>query len=928
MLLRAALRCRHAAALSKQHPQTTGRRRPASSAAAARRRSTAFPCTHQRVIESHGCLQRAPAPRGCSSSRSRTGFSEVEQRVWWHIQHGRFHEAVALSWIAEHGALQPLTLFMLAKRQFRIECLYAGVYAYLETCHSAAAFEDENLYILLFAALLADRSQGLLTMYGTRAPEARRAAMDTIFAAATAFHYLIVGDVRRARTCLADLSGRERRAIEEFAANHHSALSRIPKDLVGTLDAVWMLRMPTQEFSDIAAASSAVNALVKCGIVPDVEVAATLVSSAVRCQQPSLALSIYTSRRSRGLKLADSAAVDLHVLREELGRRYPRMHYDMVGSLVRCGSLGGALAVARAVRSRHLFHLLLSLWSTHRPGDVQGIIRITSMALASIEAKLLHSTHHLVISQMLAALDLAPSSQARVVLRRTLDLHRALVPRLESPSVAAANQLMRACVDHQMGRAAFVLFRDLERRAEQWPRPWNQFANEAVYATLGECLGRKKDTRSIAHLIVAATRSQVATGARFYTAIICGLAQVPVEAKRKIAKEIEAAELQQLSEGEAPRGLYYYHNLAKRAWIVGVMLASMRKHGIEQRPKALYAAMYVHAILGEPVKALRIFRRLKRQDKSEVGWGILMYAHVRARNVKGALDVLKRAREWVLSAKATVAEQAPAKTTSHLVNMALTVLINSGDGKSALALLDMCLLRVSDPDSKELPTSAGDPITLGLIIRTLLDNHRFTQAVQAYDEIHAEHQLAESPAQLRPLLDYSLGRGSAKNALTIAQRVLQLRGSLTDLQWLHLLRLCSRTEESDQEAAVGLYRHWCKQHGIDALAKMGRLLGRDSEVARQLGAVALPSRAAPTSSPPSGWSSQIVLYRAFLKEIERFPKADMRKKLRHNVRFVYELYRDLGPSEAARIKKLVADGREQLRWLRSWRDSPGAANKC
>ncbi|KAJ2322409.1 hypothetical protein IWW52_000057 [Coemansia sp. RSA 2704] len=476
--------------------------------------------------------------------------------------------------------------------------------------------------------------------------------------------------------------------------------------------------------------------------------------------------------------------------------------------------------------------------------------------------------------------------------------------------------LMRAAMEQKMYSHVFAVYRDAESRPK-WLQPGAQFANGAIMATLGECLARHLDMRSIATLTSVVTRSHIHAAPPFYTAIISGLVARPTKHDR--------------------------HVLLRRVQVAEAILRTMGRCGIARPPKALYSIMYARAVLGQAWKTLRLFCRLDEKDVGEVAWGILMYAYVRRGDVRRTLEVLVRARKWLQTADVSVLRSKQMNTTSYLVNMAVSVLVNSGNQDSALSLLDMCLARSSE-SIKELSATPGDPITLGLIVRALLASQRFMQAVHVYDDALDQFGVRETPGLLRLFLQHCLGRGDGSNALRIAQRMVQLAGTLSKHEWLLLIQYL----EEDAEQVLTVYQMWCRQLGVDGVVRVPNAVIQDPELARRIhaslewgGHVAeaaefayrwqqrsarqprlAAGRPAPSGADPT-CKQKLQLYRDLLHEINQFPIPEMQKKLRHNARFIYELYRDLDRTDP-RAHQLVQDGEFQLQWLRNWRALPSA----
>ncbi|KAJ1988816.1 hypothetical protein EDC05_005043 [Coemansia umbellata] len=342
---------------------------------------------------------------------------------------------------------------------------------------------------------------------------------------------------------------------------------------------------------------------------------------------------------------------------------------------------------------------------------------------------------------------------------------------------------------------------------------------------------------------------------------------------------------------------------------------------------------------------------------SEVSWGILMYSYVRARDAKGALHVLNRARAWLqnqpaLDSKTCTPANRCYNKSSHLVNMAMSILVDCKDSTGALSLLDTYIARYAEAQESsspllmqnELPATPADPITLNLVLRALLLNNQLQHAVTVYDTIHSHFGHIGAPAELKLLLQYCIAKHDSRSAFPIIKRILQLKGTLTSAELLHLIRIC--VDDAKPEPVVYLYDQLCVSDdgSIDKGSRLVKLMKSRTSIARcifwalrengrEADAVAIEvmldrlqnrsTDCAATSLPLLSNATVahtkhqcVSLYRRFLHEINVFPHTNLRKKLRYNVRFVFELYRDLKPSDPLALQ-LIADGRRQLKWLSS-----------
>ncbi|KAJ1838187.1 hypothetical protein LPJ73_007152, partial [Coemansia sp. RSA 2703] len=334
------------------------------------------------------------------------------------------------------------------------------------------------------------------------------------------------GDKRRMLLVLRRLPQRARWAVEWVAKCPVRLRSLVNLEMAASVDSAWNLRRPTAEFKDVQTAGKVVLDLLRRDIIPDQTVLETLLSSSVRMHNiPQEVLSIYASRE-HGFELSGDTLVRLVGIRSTLSRRLPRTHFDVLGTLVRMGDLNGALIVVSALRNRQMFHFLLDLWKSTYTDDWRAIGTIAKAMVASLEDRILHSTHHLVLTATLGTLKTAPRHQHKLkqeILSSALSLHWLLASRLESPSVAAIHQLITQLADSQLATSAFQVYRDAEQRGSQWAQSRRTFATEAIFAALARGLAQVSDTRSIMHLTSTANRLGIHISSHFYTAVICGL---------------------------------------------------------------------------------------------------------------------------------------------------------------------------------------------------------------------------------------------------------------------------------------------------------------------------------------------------------------------------------------------------------------------
>ncbi|KAJ2385119.1 hypothetical protein GGI23_006778 [Coemansia sp. RSA 2559] len=355
-----------------------------------------------------------------------------------------------------------------------------------------------------------------------------------------------------------------------------------------------------------------------------------------------------------------------------------------------------------------------------------------------------------------------------------------------------------------------------------------------------------------------------------------------------------------------------------------------------------------------------------RSGVNQTTWGILMYAYVVARDVRGALRVLNKAKAWIQdtsvtkSARTAIDESdSDRHKTNHLINMAMAVLIERKDPTGALALLDDYMDKYSNSQralntaqtAQGLPATSADPITLNLILRALLLNNQLQHAVTIYDTVHSKFKLLETPDALRPLLRYYVQRNNLEGVFLLIKRMFKLGGIPTLKELFYMVRLS--VYKRDPALILYLYDKMGTSTTPDADSKFIYFLKRKpdmmplvywalTENGREADALVIESAIAKTVPRPHGdlevlqpstptqhktaaakvaHGRCIALYRDLLREIDAFPLVELRRKLRYNVRFVFELYRDLKPNNPL-IVQLLDEGRQQKKWLRSWRNDP------
>ncbi|KAJ1730000.1 hypothetical protein LPJ72_004683 [Coemansia sp. Benny D160-2] len=760
-----------------------------------------------------------------------------ERMIWDCIRNNSIYNAVSLSrkilkrkegpkvW---SSILSPLTHFVLSQRQFQLDCLLVGIYIASRYYTKSNLGLDSPEIMMVFMAFMSETSPDIHDRY-YGLTDRQLEVVDTILATSTVFHLMQKGHHGRARTFSRYLPPDAWRQIGAFLENPAGAYNAIPETIDRAIRAAWMLRHPASSVSvaDVELASSLVTELIRRECVPDRAVLEQLVSFSLSLGIQRAALFLYASRRE-SLGFPTHAVIKLAATRSHMAQHSPRIHYDVLGSLVRADDLDGALTLAMAMNNRRVFHLLLSLWSSRQPRDWKGVARIVQTMIDTLDCKILHPTQTLAISAMVGATKYRENSaDVTVILDTTLKLHWVLLVRLESVSVAAFQQLMQALVHKGMARKAFQIYRHAERYSEP-DQLKRLFATDVLFAVLAKGLAQRGDFRSIMHLANAVTQRGVHMTLRFYTSLISGLLH-RIKLRRKAKHAVYS---NYNSGGGGQHASFVLERVRMAESIVDIVC----QNSMFCPPKAYHAIMYGWAILGHTRMAQKYFDKISslkppgphnkgssisNSSVNQVTWGILMYAHVCASDARGAMLVLGRAKEWFreLSVSGPIPTSVSDTSgdvykTNHLINMAMTVLVRYRNPSGALALLNNYIERYSDhhhpqgtatasPSDPQFTATPADPVTLNLILRALLLNNQLYRAVAVYDMVHTDFKLAEMPETLRPLLRYYIENSNPSGVMLVAKRMIRLGGVPTFRELLHIVRLS--VVEKTPELVVYLY---------------------------------------------------------------------------------------------------------------------------
>ncbi|KAJ2455877.1 hypothetical protein EV183_000493 [Coemansia sp. RSA 2336] len=834
-----------------------------------------------------GDKDRLPRPRPAS------GLTDIEKAIWKQLHQNSLGSAWTLAEDAYNSAAGPallssLTQFSLHRFSFGAKSLYAGIYVALQSIDQATISEHmHEALIVYFAGFLANHDPDLLTLYYSQ-PEEQRVVVDTMLAASASYHCVMVGKPEQAQTSMKFLSKQALFSLESIVKD--SKKLRLPLKLKNQSFAACMLRKPSDKFKNISYAGCIVHRMLQRGIVPDTKVMRTLISSSVRTKQVKNIVFLYaTAQRPMGIPI--EAISKLETRRAEINELQPRLHCDVLGNLVRNNNLNSALIVTRGMRSRLMYHLLLAMWSGSWPAKWQGTVRIATDLLQTLDEKLFHVTHHVAVGSIV----LAPkkhSLEAKEAVHCALNLHRMLAPRLEQPSVSLIRRLTRTAIREGMYVHALAVFCETESRAG-WRAKRTNLAKKSIRAMLDEALAQEDSVAAIVELTKASLHNPSDTDDYFYATIMGSLSS-----KSKV----------------------YPWSKQEQMRIAKTVVRSMYRFRIPHPPPDIYAPMYFWALLGQREKTFSHFKQLPIQDRNEVAWGIYMLAYVRAGDTDGTLNVLMQTGRW-FSHMSEDQEESIGRT-SKLVNMVITEMIDRGYCRSVLTLLDMYITQNA---SEELAEAPEDLHTLSPIIRVLLMDYRFIHAICDYSDVIKQYRLEHEHSHL--VLHALLARKDADGALHAAQKIKEMGGSLSTHEWQMLVQISQNSLENMLEA----YRLREQESGAnqtDLSEPSSQSMAPADLTYPALYRLLLHGSVDNTSSSTSTVqlsqtcadrkSVLLRLYRQLLQETRVFPVTEMRGKLRYNVRFVYELYRHLDPSDKS-IPQLIYDGILQLRWLRSWR---------
>ncbi|KAJ2848814.1 hypothetical protein IWW36_003064 [Coemansia brasiliensis] len=751
----------------------------------------------------------------------------------------------------------------------------------------------DKALIVYFAGFLASQDADLLTLYYGQ-PEAQRTVTDTMFAASASYHCVMIGRPEQAQASMGCLSKQALSGLESIVKD--KKMLQLPLNFKKQAISAYMLRKPNDRFKSVSYAANIVKRILQQGVAPDTKVIRTLISSSVRTKQvKSIAFVYATAHQSMDIPI--EVMSKLEIRRAEINGLQPRLHCDVLGSLVRSENLSSALIVARGMRSRLLYHLLLSMWNSSWPAKWKGTIEIAADLLRTVDKKLLHATHHLAVSSIV----LAPrkySSEAKEAVHHALNLHRILAPQLEQPSISLIKRLTRTAIREGMYLHALAVFRETEAR-KGWCIRRASLANRSIRAMLDEALAQEESVEAIVDLTKACIDNPGNMEDYFYATILSSL--------------ISNSKIYRWDRQEQMR-------------IAKAVVRSMYRFHIPHPPSDIYASMYFWALLGQREKTFNYFKQLSNQDRNSVAWGIYMLAFVRAGDTDGTLDVLMQAGKWFNHIDED-REESIGKT-SKLVNMVVTEMIDRGYCRSVLTLLDMYITQSA---SEELVETAEDLHTLSPIIRVLLMDYRFIYAICDYSNVIKQYRISDG--QLHSLLQACLVCEDSGNALHTAQKINEIGGSLSVHEWQTLIQI----SQNNLDHMFKAYRMWRQGSDINQTTCLSETSSQPMDVSGltypalyqlllQTTQGNMRNRGSTFRFPQASLATPFVdrkgilllLYRQLQKETRVFPVTEMRGKLRYNVRFVYELYRHLDPNDKS-IPQLIHDGILQLQWLRSWR---------
>ncbi|KAJ2740440.1 hypothetical protein H4S06_006114, partial [Coemansia sp. BCRC 34490] len=284
-----------------------------------------------------------------------------ERMIWDCIRNNSIYNAASLSrkilkrkegpkvW---SSILSPLTHFVLSQRQFQLDCLLVGIYIASRYYTKSNLGLDSPEIMMVFMAFMSETSPDIHDRY-YGLTDRQLEVVDTILATSTVFHLMQKGHRGRARTFSRYLPPDAWRQIGAFLENPAGAYNAIPETIDRAIRAAWMLRHPASSVSvaDVELASSLVTELIRRECVPDRAVLEQLVSFSLSLGIQRAALFLYASRRE-SLGFPTHAVIKLAATRSHMAQHSPRIHYDVLGSLVRADDLDGALTLAMAMNNR------------------------------------------------------------------------------------------------------------------------------------------------------------------------------------------------------------------------------------------------------------------------------------------------------------------------------------------------------------------------------------------------------------------------------------------------------------------------------------------------------------------------------------------------------------------------------------------------
>ncbi|KAJ1679392.1 hypothetical protein EV182_002145 [Spiromyces aspiralis] len=605
----------------------------------------------------------------------------------------------------------------------------------------------------------------------------------------------------------------------------------------------------------------------------------------------------------------------LNWLRDEVAREDPRIHYDLLCAAIKAGDVSGSVRIAQSMGTAKAIEFMFTQWVNHGKALavcgqlVQETLAAERTGARNAPTLLTPVAYHRLITALIrehknSTQPLSPEGIS--IIHTAARLHQQMVPHVSSPPPQATiHSLMTALAHSSDARSLdflIELFHDMDERPA-----WRSHLrpDQYTFAILADGLARAGKIGDVAMLTEVMVRRGIRVTTHYYAVLMRAL-MVPVQPqyiesvyfgdsprvgldRDSIRTTITLRRCHALSDTSKsamtsndrnlgwphPRPLPSADGIRPSPAAIEAaeaLFEDMQSIGIERNEYIYSTMIYGFARLGMADKAQLYFDHLltecrREPDEStpqsslssqpcvrvnEVLWGVLMYAYVRARDLKGVFRVWRQAREW----RATNTELHPdpaaatnaftAVRSNHLLNMVTMCLLDSGRPRDALRFLAEHLgLGGRDSDgSSGAPSvgastgsSGGDdrhrrgsqlfysllsrhPDSLSMVLRAYIQTRHFQKVLCIYDRVVRERGCGSdssgggAPAQgdppqvLTQLARACIEVGDPHRAASVISTMISLHQTPRPQLLIHLIHGFERIGES--RGVVHAFR-WLEQ---------------------------------------------------------------------------------------------------------------------